>query len=214
MTSLKRDQDTRKGISFQTYVTKNRWASYWHQLDEVLNLAPESVLEVGVGPRILSTVAHLFGVPLQTVDIEPAFKPDHVASILALPFSDKQFDISVAFQILEHLPMDDAMSGVRELVRVSRRFVIISVPDVQELWRYLIHIPWIGVRMFTIPRWRWRPRPMEMMKGHYWEVGRPGFSMPEVVARLEQQGVACRRTYRVFENSYHRFFVLEVRKSC
>lgn len=40
--------------SFLKYNYKSRWISYWHQIDEVLNLNPKNVLEVGVGDRIIS----------------------------------------------------------------------------------------------------------------------------------------------------------------
>jgi hypothetical protein len=210
MIGSNRDKAMQESVAFEKYVTKKRWTSYWHQLDEVIKLAPDSVLEVGVGAQIFSTIAALYRIPVTTVDIEPAFNPDHVASILKLPFADGQFDISVTFQTLEHLPIDEAMAGLGELVRVSRRYVIISLPDITEIWRYLLHVPKIGIRQFTISRKRLWPRPVALFDEHYWEIGRPGFSVREVVAQLQKQGVECLRTYRVFENPYHRFFILRI----
>ena len=40
---------------FSRYVDKRRWASMWHQLDEVLALEPVKVLEIGPGRAIRGT---------------------------------------------------------------------------------------------------------------------------------------------------------------
>jgi hypothetical protein len=207
---MNNSSDLLEGISFSRYATKRRWTSYWHQLDEVVKLAPKSVLEVGVGAQIFSTIARLHHIPVTTVDIQPVFKPDQVATILHLPFRDGQFDVGATFQTLEHLPIDQAMAGLRELVRVSQRYVIISLPDISEVWRYLLHIPKMGIRQFMLPRKRFFLPHLELFKEHYWEVGRPGFSVHEVIAKMQKQGLACIRTYRVFENPYHRFFILKI----
>ena len=198
---------------FERYVTKERWASYWHQIAEVSSVSPREVLEIGVGPRIFPRVSALFNVSVETVDIDPELEPDHVASVLALPFSDGQFDAVVAFQTLEHLPIDDALMGFREMARVARRYVIISLPDVTEVWRYLLRVPKLGELKLSIPRPRFRPLPNVKVGNHYWEVGRAGFSVEEVTTKFERCGCTCVRTYRVFENPYHRFFVFRTLRS-
>ena len=43
--------------SFSTYITKKRWTSYWHQLDEVYRLHPNSILEIGKGSGIFSIIS-------------------------------------------------------------------------------------------------------------------------------------------------------------
>ena len=39
---------------FYEYDQKPRWISYWHQIDEVLRLAPQTVLEIGIGNQWVS----------------------------------------------------------------------------------------------------------------------------------------------------------------
>ena len=50
------------------------------------------------------------------------------ASVLALPFPDASFDVVGCFEVLEHLPDDVPEQALRELARVARRAVVLSVP--------------------------------------------------------------------------------------
>jgi len=52
--------------------------------------------------------------------------PLNAASIHQLPFRDNSFDLVLCLQVLEHLP--DSALGLRELLRVSRDCILVSVP--------------------------------------------------------------------------------------
>lgn len=47
---------------------------------------------------------------------------------MALPFHDKAFDAAIAIDVFEHIPPDVRRDFVVELLRVSRRFVIVAAP--------------------------------------------------------------------------------------
>jgi ubiquinone/menaquinone biosynthesis C-methylase UbiE len=49
------------------------------------------------------------------------------ASAHALPFGDGRSDVVVAAEVLEHLP--DPVAGLREMARVGRRHLVVSVPQ-------------------------------------------------------------------------------------
>jgi len=104
---------------FRSYVHKRRWASMWHQLDEVLSLQAASVLEIGPGPGILKAMAALFDTRVETLDIDPELRPDHVASASDLPFADRAYDVVCAFEMLEHVPYEKSLSIFGELARVD-----------------------------------------------------------------------------------------------
>jgi SAM-dependent methyltransferase len=56
----------------------------------------------------------------------PAFE-FQVASLEQLPWPDNTFDMVTCIEVLEHLPIPE--TALRELVRVSKRYVVITVPD-------------------------------------------------------------------------------------
>lgn len=52
--------------------------------------------------------------------------PLNVADARRLPFPDHTFDLVLCLEVLEHLPRP--LDGLRELLRVSRGYVLVSVP--------------------------------------------------------------------------------------
>jgi len=44
-----------------------------------------------------------------------------------LPYKDNAFDLVLCTEVLEHL--DDPQKGLKELVRVSKKYLVISVPN-------------------------------------------------------------------------------------
>jgi SAM-dependent methyltransferase len=193
---------------FDQYVTKKRWTSYWHQVDEVLKLSTDSVLEVGVGVGIFKEIARNFGINVETVDIDADLKPDYIASVLELPFKDNAYDVIVAFQILEHLPYEQFTKALSEIKRVATRYVILSLPDAERIWRYCFCFPLLDEKNFYIKRPRIFPKKHKFDGEHYWEISKKGYPLSRITKEFEDQGLDLIKTYRVPENTYHRFFVL------
>ena len=66
--------------------------------------------------------------------------------------------------------------------------MVISLPDARPVWQYRFHTP-------------------NVFDGkHFWEINKQGYDLARVISDL---GKLCPlvKTYRVFENPYHRFFV-------
>ncbi len=121
---------------------------FFGAVEELLDQSrPASVLEVGCGEGF-STRRYRLALPSSTsfaacdvedrlVDAARSRNPGvdvTQASIYELPRADASFDLVVATEVLEHL--DDPGRALRELVRVSKRQVLVSVPR-EPMWRAL-----------------------------------------------------------------------------
>ncbi|WP_026278746.1 class I SAM-dependent methyltransferase [Thioalkalivibrio sp. ALJ3] len=207
-----RKQVDKSHYAFGDYVHKRRWASVWHQLDEVTRLEPERVLEVGPGPGLFKAAAGVIGVHVETLDLDPELRPDYVASVFHLPFDADVFDVVCAFQMLEHLPFERSLEAFQEMARVARKAVVISLPDAATRWPVSIHVPRIGAVKFSIPKPRLKAPRHQFDGQHYWEINKAGYSLERVTnAFLTDATVRLGRTFRVPEYPYHRFFVFEKR---
>lgn len=201
-------QVDRSHYEFRKYVHKPRWASMWHQLDEVIRLEPNRVLEIGPGPGLFKVTALALGVAVETLDIDPNLEPDHIASVFTMPFEDSAYDVVCAFQVLEHLPFEKSKMAFSEMARVAKKAIVISLPDAATRWPVSIHIPMIGLIDFLIPK----PRlvaPQHVFDGeHYWEINKKGYSLEKIINEFSSSApLKLEKTYRVTENPYHRFFV-------
>lgn len=193
---------------FGYYMTLPRWNSLWYQLDELAKLEPDTALEIGPGPGFFKALAAVQGIRIETVDLDPELKPDHVASVTELPFADGSYDVACAFQVLEHLPFETALAGLDELARVAKRHVLVSLPDAERVWRYSLHLPKLGERRIMLKRPR-LSAPVHAFDGqHHWEINKRGYELQTVTDALVKSGrLKLLRTFRIFENPYHRFFV-------
>jgi SAM-dependent methyltransferase len=206
MSMEERKQVDKSHYEFDSYMTKPRWNSMWHQLDEVRKLDPRRILEIGSGPGLFKAVATLVGLHVETLDVDPDLKPDHVGSATALPFPDATFDVVCAFQLLEHMPYDLSLKAFEEMSRVSSRHVVISVPDAQVVWRYSVHIPRLGPCDVLLPRPSLRAPEHQFDGEHHWEIGKRGYRLYRIEQDLSAR-MPMLRSFRVLENPYHRFFV-------
>ncbi|WP_075185845.1 class I SAM-dependent methyltransferase [Teredinibacter haidensis] len=191
---------------FGRYFHKKRWISVWHQISEVLEKSPSCVLDVGPGAGVLAALLKLQNIKVETADIDPDLNPSILLSSAKIPVDDNRYDCVCAFQVLEHLPYDEALSLFREMVRVSKSQIVISLPDAKKVYRVLLDFPFIDNFSVFIPRPRFGQRKNKFDGEHYWEVNREGFSLGKVVSDLSANAELL-KTYRVPENPHHRFFI-------
>lgn len=197
------------------YDSKRRFVSYWHQIREVLSHVPPAsaegqgrVLEVGIGNGFVSRYLREKSIKLTTVDIEENLRPDTVADVTTLPFPDDAYDVVTAYEVLEHMPYEKSVKGLQELSRVSSGFVMVSLPDATHAFRFAVTLPRMGYvqKVISIPFFFAPKRPYA--KSHQWEIGIKYYPLKRIEADIKKAGLQLVKTYRVYENPYHRFFVL------
>ncbi len=189
-----------------SYDHKWRFISYWHQIKEIMNLEPDSILEIGVGNKFVAEYIEDKGIDVTTIDIDKRLKPDITGDVTSLPLKSNSFEVVACFQVLEHIPYKRAKKGLKELKRVSCEYVLISVPDTHRILTY--HVPIIGKVMIPFPRFK--KIEHEYDGEHYWEIGKKEYPLKKIKTLIESVGFEIKKTYRPFEAPYHRFFVLKI----
>lgn len=188
-----------------TYQSKQRFCSYWHQINEIRNLSPTQVLEIGIGSGFTVDYLRKLGITVISVDIEVSLAPDVCGSILFLPFADSSFPVVACFEVLEHLPYDHFCHCLCELKRVSQEWLVISFPDATRAVTLMaastgrIEM----AKILNLPRFRKREHHFD--GEHYWEIGKKGYPLRKLQQDINSCGMTIFNSYRVPEYPYHRF---------
>jgi len=191
-----------------SYNTKERFISYWHQINEIIILKPESILEIGIGNGLVANFLRQRGLKVTTMDIDERLYPDYVGSVLDIPFPNESFEVVACFEVLEHLPYEGFPTALHEIHRVTKKHAVMSLPDCKRAYRFDVQIPKLGEVKFLIPLPRLKA-PIHTFNGeHYWEIGKAGYSLSKIINDIQRAGFIIDKTYRVFEHPYYRFFIL------
>jgi SAM-dependent methyltransferase len=192
------------------YDNKERFFSYWHQINEILSLSAKEVLEIGKGNGFVSNYLLGRGTKLFTLDIDKGLIPDVVGTVREIPFCNEAFDIVACYEVLEHLPYEYFFDALKELYRVSRSYVILSLPDRSgRAYKFHFQIPKLGElkSLITIPRLK--PIEWKFDGEHYWEIGTSGYSIEKIISQIEKLNFLINKNYRIYDFPYHRIFLLE-----
>lgn len=120
----------------QRFLISNFYKSLFQQIEP---LSLNSVLDVGCGEGITLRKLEELGIGKQNVGVdysEDAIKigklhhPDldiRIGNIYDLAFENNSFDAVICTEVLEHL--EDPSKAVDELKRVTKKYIIISVPN-------------------------------------------------------------------------------------
>jgi ubiquinone/menaquinone biosynthesis C-methylase UbiE len=195
---------------FEHYCYPERWASYYHQLREVLVSSPKSILEVGGGDGVLESYIkrNIADAIYTSVDIAEDLNPDVVAAIDALPFADASFDVVCAFEVLEHIPFEKFEKALGELLRVSKKRVLISMPHFGPPFALSFKFPFLREikLLLKLPF----PKKHVFNGQHYWEIGKKGYS-PRHLGAVISKLAHIKKEFVPFDSRYHHFYILEKR---
>jgi ubiquinone/menaquinone biosynthesis C-methylase UbiE len=128
---------------------------------QIKDLKIESILDVGCGEGITlsklkeNKIGRRYeGIDYSKEAVKIANKnyPNlHIleGDIYKLKYKDNSFDLVICSEVLEHL--EDPQKALRELMRVSRRYILLSVPN--EPWFYLFNYTQWGKDIGHINKW-------------------------------------------------------------
>jgi SAM-dependent methyltransferase len=103
----------------------------------------EKVIDLGCGDGSLTNVLaerfEVTGVDSSPIGISHLSHKARgiVASADNVPFADQSFDLVLSSELLEHLTNDRLRSVIREIGRLARTYILISVPNGEKLRRRL-----------------------------------------------------------------------------
>ena len=175
------------GNHYDKYAAKNPiarklMAGFMAALDAALpNEKPATVFELGMGEgEVTERVRARYGdVVITGIDLPDAGLATHwntrnldglFGDAGALPVRSASCDLVLAIEVLEHLP--DPRAAMRELARIARRDVVVSVPN-EPTWRALnlvrgSYIKELGNTPGHIQHWS--AKSFAAMVGEYFEV--------------------------------------------
>ena len=182
----------------ESYDSKGRFISYWHQIHGIIRLRPKRVLEIGIGNGFVSEYLKERRANVLTLDIDKNLNPDIVGSVLDVPFSDNSFEVVVCYELIEHLQYENFYKAFSEIFRVSKSYAILSLPDASRVYCLYVQIPKIGVfkRLISLPRLK---NSIHKFNGeHYWEIGKAGYPLNKITKDIEKAGFNIKKNIQNF----------------
>lgn len=108
---------------------------------EIIKTIPqevETILDVGCGNgSLVNSIYQKFkkvvGVDLSEEALTHVKSEKVLSDVSNLCFPDKSFDLVVCSEVLEHLREEDYLQTIKEIERVAKRYIILTVPNNENL---------------------------------------------------------------------------------
>jgi len=182
----------------------------------------QSVFEVGPGGHFCAKNLRAIGYQYDTFDFDDTHSPTYIGNLAMFNIAglEEKYDLTCAFQVLEHMPWDVFVKNIRKLATLSKKYVFISIPYSCKGFSVTLETHDGQFRKLLKQFRRYKPTNMPQRKYrqkymdeypwavHYWELGRKGISIDTVRNALNE----C--TLQIIEqfhsrNAFHYFFLCE-----
>lgn len=188
------------------YLNLPRMITYWYQAKAVRDCGGRDVMEIGLGMGLTSWILRRWGLNVCAVDFDPALRPECAGDVRAMPFADDTFDTILIAEVLEHLPYAQFDACLRELRRVTRRHVIITLPCALFGIHIGVNVPILEPRFLALGLRQWTKPVFDGQ--HYWELDRRGYPKRRIRNDLRIAGFEIADEFRPALSLYNYFFVL------
>lgn len=194
------------------YITKERWQSYYHQIDEVIKARSKKVLVIGKGDGIVPCILSTLGIEVVTFDFDETLHPDILGDLRHIDeyVSPDVFDTILCCEVLEHIPFKYFEEILKKISLLKPKHFIISIPNNSCRCKYdiRVYIPhFISFKKRKIAyddinsKFRFNGE-------HYWEIGVKGKEY-HVITQILNKYFNIKSTFFEEGNEYHCFFVLK-----
>lgn len=192
---------------FGDYDNIIRWISYFYQIKGVRDTEGE-ILEIGVGNKTFYDYMSRRR-EIDSLDFDKDLNPDIVGDIRDIPVNTNEYDVVVAFEVLEHIDKEDLETALKELRRVAVDEVLISVPQNKRYVSAVMKLPIFHLvkTVLSVPK----RKPKHKFDGeHHWELHTDKMSVSEFEKTVKKY-------FRIKDSrvppvaSQHRFYKLGVK---
>jgi SAM-dependent methyltransferase len=219
-TNTHKGHDREKSLDRAIYLSDNYFkfrqlCSFVHQIYDIHQLRPKSILEIGLGNGFTSTFLKRAGYEVVTADINPALEPDICCPLSELPshLAGKSFDLVVCCEVLEHMPFEEFEPNLKMLRALGERLYL-TLPNNKAL----LGIGWLP----RLPRFSNAEasslylqvpikKPLQPM--HYWEVGSLHHTRRKAILSVLRQYYSSTISRRYALNPGHVMFYAHSAKS-
>lgn len=139
-----------------------RWRQTAKNIIDHLHPQPDTVLEVGAGRGSLikqfsEMGKHVYGIDISEYCVDNPIPGAEgmldVGIVCGLPFDEKEVDVVIALDVLEHQPIDYFDLAMREICRVARTQIFITVPN--EMVNPYLKGSEVELEHYIVQRWTW-----------------------------------------------------------
>lgn len=188
------DYNGRPQVSYKTYYEGYddpvRLDTYKEQINQVLKFKPSIVLEVGIGNKSVYHEIKKRKIKIIGLDYARDLKPDVVGNVISLPFKNDFFNVVLCAEVLEHLPFEKSIEGLKELKRVVKRYIVLTLPQLS-----------LDDRFFR----KLKSKPFTFNGEHYWELGGGPCSLKTIKHIFKQERLKLLDCFAFNVFRLHRF---------
>ncbi|MFW6225773.1 MAG: class I SAM-dependent methyltransferase [bacterium] len=107
---------------------KKRWVYMQSVIDEIKNINPESILEIGAYKINYTDISDNMDISKKNIDIDNLNNKKYIQNASEIPWEieDKYYDLVIICQVFEHLSPNQ-FNVFNEIIRISKN-VIITIP--------------------------------------------------------------------------------------
>lgn len=202
--SLARDRYLNEG-----YFELRQLNAFAHQISDIYNLEPKSIIEIGIGNGFTSSFLKSAGYNITTCDINENLAPDHVLPVQQLQkvFLPGEFDLAVCCEVLEHIPFEEFEPAIAAIASVADRLYL-TLPNYRKFFGFSGY--------FDVPRLRtlfnigiYLPIPRKITPEHFWELDSASHSKTANIISIIEKYFPKVNTHNYKLNRYHRAFICE-----